>query len=673
MMKTKKFIAALLCGTMLLSGCLTGCNQEETSDPAEAYHTSRTQGISYDVSLGSVTEYSVMLPVMATESEKYAAKELISHVEQITGVTLAYTDDSAYTDAKVISIGRTAFLESSGEAADKTVLGSDGFIMKTKGNALLICGGEDRGTIYGVLDFLEYHLGVKFLTADYTYIPDAEKALVYQCDRTEIPAFEYRLFLDADSFYNENPEINVRHRFTSEYLRISEDMGGNMKWYQEHATHNALFWAQIENYVVDGAVAPQYVHAFSNDGSKIIIDPVSAGEYCQYAADLCYCDGINEDGSYYLTAQDGTPTALAMAVEGMKKVIRNDKNENNYYMFGQNDYFNRPCLCPKCTEASKKYTDTGIMIRFFNALAEEIARFVEEEGIDRQVSIVMFAYQYSSDAPVKQNEAGELVAVDTTCIPRKNLVIRLAPIGTNRFVSYEHDAQNDNSYGSGYMAEWGSIASNFMLWEYTTHHPRWYWYVPTLPAWHDRLVTARNMGVNYVMLQSTHQEYTIYQSVLERYVQSKLLWNPEYDVTELVSEFHKYYLGDIAAPYADEYVEMITAACYEYMEENNYSTNDFFNYSNKGLLKSALATLDSAIAAVDSSNLSAEEKDMYISRIELMKLQPRYMYLYNYMQYENDEVQMKNEVRQFIIDAMSMGAQWCREGCPFDLDNLVFY
>ena len=673
MMKTKKFIAALLCGTMLLSGCLSGCNQEETSDPAEVNHASRTQGISYDVSLGSVTEYSVMLPVMATESEKYAAGELISHVEQITGVTLAYTDDSTYTDAKVISVGRTAFLETSGEAADKTVLGSDGFVMKTKGSALLICGGEDRGTIYGVLDFLEYHLGVKFLTADDTYIPDKENALVYQCDRTEIPAFEYRLFLDADGFYNENPEINVHHRFTSEYLKIPEDMGGNMKWYQEHATHNALFWAQIENYVVDGAVAPQYTHAFSNDGSRIIIDPVSAGEYCQYAADLCYCDGINEDGTYYLPEHDGTPTALAMAIEGMKKVIRNDENGNNYYMFGQNDYFTRPCLCPKCTAASKTYTDTGIMIRFFNALAEEIAKFVEEEGIDRQVSIVMFAYQYSSDAPVERNEAGELVAVDPTCVPREDLVIRLAPIGSNRFVSYEHDAQNDNSYGSSYMAEWGSIANNFMLWEYTTHHPRWYWYVPTLPAWHDRLVTARDMGVKYVMLQSTHQEYTIYQSVLERYVQSKLLWNPEYDVTELVSEFHKYYLGDIAAPYADEYVEVITAACYEYLEANNYSVNDFFNYSNKGLLKSVLAILDSAIAAVESSDLSAEEKDMYISRIELIKLQPRYMYLYNYMQYENDEVQMKNEVRQFIIDAMSMGAQWCREGYKFDLDNLIIY
>lgn len=243
----KKLIAALLCGTMLLALCLSGCNRQETVDTENESHTaSRTQGISYDVSLGSVTDYSVILPVMATESEKYAAEELISYVEQITGVTLAYAEDTDYTDSKVISVGRTTFLETSGEVADEAVLGSDGFVMKTKGNALLICGGEDRGTIYGVLDFLEYHLGVKFLTSDATYIPEAENALVYQCDRTEIPAFAYRVFLDADGFYNTDPQISVHHRFTSEYLKISEDMGGNIKWYQEHATHNALFWAQTE-------------------------------------------------------------------------------------------------------------------------------------------------------------------------------------------------------------------------------------------------------------------------------------------------------------------------------------------------------------------------------------------------------------------------------------------
>lgn len=680
MKKRNRFLALALCCTLLLSVCMTGCRQNsaqqgenEKSINPNISAASRTQGIDFSAVLGNVAEYSVILSSLATESEKYAAQQLITYVEQITGVRMSYAADGEYTDSKVISVGRTDFLESAGVTADAVTLGTDGFVMKNKGNALLICGGSDRGTIYGVLDFLEYHLGVKFLTSDCTYIPDGEQAMVYACDRTEIPAFAYRVYLDADCFYNTNPEFQVHHRFTSEYLKISEDMGGNMKWWQDHPTHNSLFWAQTEKYVVDGAIDPKYAHAFSNDGTNVIIDPTIIGEYCQYAADLCYSDGINEDGSYSLTAQDGTPTALGMAVAGMKEVIRGDENENNYYMFGQNDCYNRPCLCPKCIEGAKKYTDAGIMIRFFNALAENVEQFVAEEGIQREVYIVMFAYQYSSFAPVKQNEAGEFEVIDPTCKLRDNVVVRLAPINNNRFVSYEHPAQNDTTYGDAYMREWGAITDRFMLWDYTTWHNLWYWTYWTLPSWHDRLTTAKEIGVEYALLQSTFQEYPIYQSILDRYVLGKLLWNPDYDMNELIAEFHKYYFGDIADHYVTEYVELMITAEYEALEADNWSQSTGLKYASKPLLEKAIGLLDQAIGEVEASDLPREQKDTYIQRLEVVKLQPRYMYLYNYMQYETDETQMKIEVRQFIQDAMSHGAVWCREGYKFDLDNLIFY
>ncbi len=676
MKKLIKSLIPILCLAILMSAIsviMTGCNGEEEAPAETTTYTSRTQGIDFEKVLGDVTEYSVIVSGMATDAEKYAARELISHVQQITGMELEYAQDSDYTDKKVISVGRTNFLETSGEVLDNEALGTDGFILKNKGNALLICGSSDRGTIYGVLDFLEYHLGVKFLTADYTYIPAAENAKVYACDRTEIPAFDYRVYLDAYAFYNEYPEVNVHHRFTSEYLILTEEQGGNMKWFQDHPTHNSLFWADVEKYAVDGALGAEYTHAFSNDNVNIIIDSKVGGSYTQYAADLCYTDGINEDGSITLVSENGTPTAIAMAIEGMKKVIRNDEDENNYYMFGQNDTMSRLCLCSRCIEAAKKYTDTGIMIRFFNALAAEIEKFVAEEGIDRQVSVVMFAYQYSSYAPVEKNADGEFVVIDETCKPREDLVIRIAPINNNRYYAYDHEAQSDTLYGIDYMDKWAAISNNFMLWEYTTNVNRWYWYCPVLQVWPEKLQYARDMGVQYTMLQSTYQEYPIYQTIMERYVCSKLLWNPDYDLNELVSEFHKYYLGDIAAPYVDEYVQTVTAACFEQMNANGYRVSELFNYTNKGMLQSIIANLDEAIAKIRESDLTDEEKEMYIRRVELVKMQPRYMYLHDYMRYETDEVQMKEDVEQFILDIMALGGKWCHEGNLFDLENLVIY
>ena len=117
---------------------------------------------------------------------------------------------------------------------------------------------------------------------------------------------------------------------------------------------------------------------------------------------------------------------------------------------------------------------------------------------------------------------------------------------------------------------------------------------------------------------------------------------------------------------------MITAE-YEALAENNWRRSTGLKYASKPLLEKAIGLLDQAIRDVEDSDLPREQKDAYVQRLEVIKLQPRYMYLYNYMQYETDETQMKIEVRQFIQDAMSYGAVWCREGQKFDLENLIFY
>ncbi len=674
-MKVLRKIAILaLCLAIILpiiSSCVNDKPDEQTKLPEDTY-VSMTQGINYTETLGDVTEYKVIISGLATESEKFAASELVSYVEQITGVTLEYTNDMGYTDDKIISVGETDFLSSSDVFLDKNALGADGFILKTKGQALIICGGSERGTIYGVYDFLEYHLGVKFLTDEYTYIPSADKAKVYACDRTEIPAFEYRVYLDQNAFYNKNAKFNVQSRFTSEYLQIPDNMGGNIKWFQDRPTHNSLFWAQVEKYVRGGKIAEEYIHAFANDGTNIVTAGVGGGEYTTYAPDLCFTDGINEDGSISLTAPNGTPTAIAMCIEGMKEVIRNDTGENNYYMFGQNDYAHRPCLCARCIEAAKKYEDSGILFRFVNALAREIEKFVIEEGIEREIKIVTFAYSWTAFAPVTKDAEGNIVVLDETCIPEDNVVVRLAPIGANHFYAYEHEAQDNTNYGSEYMKEWATIADDFMMWEYTSYYSRWYYFYPTVSSWHDKLVTARDMGISYLMYQSTFLESTIYQTVLERYIGAKMFWNPEYDVNEIIEDFHKHYFGEIAAPYVTEYIDVMTEACYTRLENNACNAQQALYYFDKGLLTSVISRLDKAISEIDASELSEADKKMYKERIELVKFQPRYMYLYNFMQYESDETAMKIYAKQLITEIMHAGGEWCIEGKRFDLENLVF-
>ncbi|HAC10914.1 MAG TPA: hypothetical protein DCE65_03535 [Clostridiales bacterium] len=677
MRKFSKITALILSVTAIFSvfaSCKKDDDPKNNNEDVSAA-VSRTQGIDFSSKIGEAKDYSVVISATATETEKYAAEQLIKYMSEVTGKEISYRADGVYSGGNAISVGRTEFMDSADITADRRELGSDGFIVKNKNTAVFICGGEDRGTLYGVYDFLEYQLGVKWLTSDTTYVPESENAAVYKSDRTEIPAFEYRVYLDPAAFFNDSTEFSTARRFTSEYLHLSDGAGGNLKWWQGYDTHNSLQWVKVEKYVKNGNIDPVYTKAFANDGENVVKE-TNLGNGTQYVADLCYTDGINDDGSFETETvnEDGTKrkTAIGMAIEGMTEVVKNDKDGNNYYMFGQNDYFSRPCLCKRCIADSKKYTDAGMMIRFINALSRGVQQFAREEGIERDLNVVMFAYQWSSYAPAEKTSDGNFRVIDSTCVPEDNVVIRLAPINMNRFASYGDKAQDDNPYGSDYMEKWAAVTDKFMVWEYTTHNPRHYWWYPTFPVWNGKLTAMKKMGVRYVMLQSNYQERTDYQTILEGYVASKILWNPDYDIYELISEFHRYYLGEEAREYADEYVRLMTSACYEALAKKDYRQSVGLAYCGKGTLKSAIALLNRAEDAVNASDLTDSEKAEYVRRIEVVKFQPRYMYLYNYMEYETDQVQMNIEAKRFILDAMSAGGMYWAENQLFDAENIIF-
>ena len=675
------FVFVFIFALSLTAGCKKTPADSSSSDSAydsssggdvfDGESVSRTQGIDFSSELGQFKDYSVVISSNATATEKYAAEQLVKYGEQVIGKRLPIVNDELGGEA-VISVGHTARLSGSGVAADAAELKNDGFVVKSKGKTLFLCGGGERGTLYAVYDFLEYFLGVKWLTADVTYIPENPTACVYKADRKEIPAFDYRIYLDPSTFYNDSTDFSTARRFTSEYLKIPENAGGNLKWYQGYDTHNSLQWVNVTNYVKNGKIDPLYTKAFSNDGHNVISE-AGGGSGTDYAADLCYTDGINEDGSYQRTTiENGTErkTAVGMVIEGMCNVIANDKEENNYYMFGQSDFFSRPCLCADCVASASKYTDAGMMIRFINAVADGVKSFAAEKKIDREINIIMFAYQWSSYAPVEKGANGNLKVIDNTCIPNKNVVIRLAPINMNRFAAYDDEAQDSTPYGSDYMAKWSAVSDNFMVWEYATNNARHYWWYPVFSVWNSKLNVMKNMGVKYVMLQSNYQERTVYQTILESYVASKMLWNPDYDVYELIFEFNKYYFGEEAAEYVDKYIMLLTSSCYDALAKNGYRQSVGLAYCGKGTLKTALALLDSAENAAHA--VGKTDKDAFIQRLEVVKFQPRYMYLYNYSEYETDQIQMNIEAKKFILDVMSAGGVYWAENQLFDAENVIF-
>ena len=642
-------------------------------------------GYDYAKELGKFTEYQVIVPNMATSAEKYASDTLISYVKDATGITLAYgNEQDDLSGKKAIVVGNTRHWDTIGFSYTEETLNGDGFVIRTVGDDLFVRGAIDRGTIYGVLDIVEYMLGVKFLTEDYTYIPSNTEAKVYFADKVSIPAFRYRAYLDDAIFANKNKDYAIHRRYTSDYLTLSEELGGNIKMFRNfkyNNTHNSLEYIDLEEVTQNNVITEEYVHAFSNDGAEVVKG--GYGVLGLYASDLCYTDGINEDGTYNSTITiDGvtTKTAIQLAIEGMQRKILSDTNECNYYLFGQQDVSSRPCLCQNCKDASAQYTDAGIMIRFFNCLNRAIQAWKIEQEIEREISIVMFAYEYSAFAPVTQNADGTFSPIDETVKVDKEIVVRIAPVKAEFTYAYSDKKQDQNDYGSNYLDKWKPLAEHFMVWSYHSNFSYYYAYLPTMHTWNQNFRDLQEMGVIYNFMQPNYQERITYQARMESYVASKMLWNPNYDYNQLVEEFNYYYYGATAYEYVNEYNDMIVNAYMRAMENESFTTknNNYLtdlSVFSKGVLRRGVELFDEAVDVVEKDEaLTAEEKALYIYRLREAQLSPRYMYLLNASNLGYTMTEVNIMAQEYITDVLAYGGRYFGESeqRTFNLEEIIY-
>ena len=92
---------------------------------------------------------SIVVPPDALELEQLAARELADHLEQVVGDRPPVVD--AATEGTRILVGRSADIEQMVADVDLAALGTDGIVMHTVGDSLVLTGGLDS-TNGGTLD-----------------------------------------------------------------------------------------------------------------------------------------------------------------------------------------------------------------------------------------------------------------------------------------------------------------------------------------------------------------------------------------------------------------------------------------------------------------------------------------------------------------------------------------
>jgi hypothetical protein len=147
---------------------------------------------SQEITSNGRSKYRIIVSSNADDFDLNAASELQRYIERISGVLIPVEDDSKPEDDYEIIVGKSGRIDDAGLRIDFKELGDDGFVIKTVGKKLVIAGGKEKGTLYGVYTFLEDYLGCRNYSEKVTVIPENENITIGKIDDKQIPCFTFR-------------------------------------------------------------------------------------------------------------------------------------------------------------------------------------------------------------------------------------------------------------------------------------------------------------------------------------------------------------------------------------------------------------------------------------------------------------------------------------------------
>ena len=506
--------------------------------------------------------FYILIPTSSTPCLQYAAKELGYFVSECLGVKVQTVTDESVIDGECVSLGETIAVQVICYKPDTSILKDDGFYIKTLGERIYIVGATDRGVLFGVYEFVERFLGVRFICSDTTVLPKTDTLVIEDGEICEIPAFrlrgylEYDLYEDFGSCQNQADKVfALRQRARHSFLFPGEKFGGGSGIWGRKDTHN--FMAYVDKNKYNNPDDPEYYHP---EFYCCATDETNKNFEFTYADDadmtICLTNGITEDGEI----DETVPISVAkVALEELKKDIVTHQNVD-YFVFEQEDG-NLCCQCEKCRKAEEKYKRSGMLVRFVNAIGKKLQDWSDKELNGKKIQLVTYAYSYTLQAPIIRTE-NDIIPIDSTVVPNENVVIRIAA-GRNFFYSYFDERQRQSTRKA--IEEWGAIGKKFFVWTYDAFFDRYLLYLPSEKNIKANVQGFEKFGCEYLMVQGANNANGMWQNKLRAYLYQKGMWNTGVDFDELQKEWLGHYFGENAIPYIEAFMQKY----YDFYEEKN--------------------------------------------------------------------------------------------------------
>ncbi len=511
---TKKILSMLMALSMVLA-MLAACNNqpvedvENSKDQQEDTNSDENQGgeeavlpETLDIVVDGLSEYVIVRGENAYISEITAATELQSYLKKMTGFEIPIVTDITEPTEKEIVVGKTN-RESEGEF-DRKELGDEGFIIKTEGSKLYLVGGELRGTLYSVYEFLEAYLGCGFYTSEVEKIPVTKTISLDQIEEDkQIPVFVYR---ETDWYNSETVTNNIRVKHRINGSMISDEYGGCFGNYL-----GFILWCHTFQTLVPPskyfAEHPEY-YAMDENGNR------TGGEYGNAGLDSQLCLS--------------NPEVTQVLIEETRSFLKNYSDDpKGYFSLSINDNRNY-CRCPECEAIYAADNNTTDMhLRVVNAVATAL----KDEFPN--VTFEFLSYFHTRPVPTSVKAA-------------ENVVVRMAFIEecfSHPLEECTEPAEGDSGVKAAIeIKEWAKFTDQIFIWDYTCNYDNYPAPFPNM----DTLLKNERYYADHNVTGIFHEgpgggganagEF----SDLRIYLQAKVLWDPymtEEEYNSYINEF----------------------------------------------------------------------------------------------------------------------------------------
>lgn len=632
-MKNRNRIISRILALTLSMSLFAGCGSNQTSGEVKEQEKKNVMkeiaATEYDLVAGGQSRYYILIPENATENEQFAASELQLFLKEATGAELIIcAENEADVTGSFLSVGATKVSEEAGVTPTYDEVKSNGFVLKTVEDDCYIKGFSDIGTRNAVYEWLSYSVDYECYGKDAIVYTETSDLRLLDFKETIVPSFEWRAATGGEMIYDEETTYRMQ-----------------MNKYEEIYVLGRLVHNSME--VIDPTVYDYTSDEYKNWYSEAMYTNGQQGGI-ELPAQLCYS---NED----MTAQ---------YIENVVKLL--DEGDANVMLIGMEDN-DEWCTCEKCTESKETYgTNSAVMIKFANKVQEAVNAWCEENRPNETpIKCIFFAYYETVKPPVTYNkETGEYEPIDESVVLHEDLGIMYAPITASYIEPFTSDTNADTAEQ---IKAWSALTDNLHAWTYALNAQRFFATKKTFEVMQSNYKYLLENGTTAIYDQSESQQSNGNTGWCRAkwYVMTKLQWNVNLNMDELLDDFFANYYGaagDTLRTIFEEERQWM-ATIYSQYDFSGRISDDLVNaeYWSYSYLKNALSQFEKAYEDIEVYRESDLECYKVLNdRITMETLQSRFLMINLYgTNFTADE--LLNMKYEFKNDAERLGIEQYKE------------